>query len=100
MDEDEPSRQPERRRTLRRGQFSLRTLMGLASGASILASAFTIPGVGGVLLALFAGIIPALIALGALVALQLPLMLFAAYWSRESRRMQREERRALSVLKP
>jgi hypothetical protein len=99
MDDDEQSRQPERHR-LRRGQFSLRTLMGLASGASILASAFTIPGVGGVLLALFAGIIPALVALGILVALQLPLMLLAAYWSRENRRRRREERRALSVLRP
>jgi hypothetical protein len=100
MDELETPYSRSRQRRLRRGQFSLRTLMGLVSGASIVISAFTFPGVGGVLIALFACTLPALIIIATLVGLQLPLMLVAARWSQANRQRLREERRALSVLKP
>ena len=46
---------------MRTRQFSLRTLLSLVSAASVLFSAFTFPGVGGVLLTAFACLLPALV---------------------------------------
>lgn len=100
MDEVELPHARSRPLRLRRGQFSLRTLMGVVSGVPILVSAFTLPGVGGVLIALLACVLPALVILGALFGMQLPLMLVASRWSKETRHRLREERRALSVLRP
>ena len=81
-------------------QFSLRTLLSLVSAASVLFSAFTFPGVGGVLLTAFACLLPALVVIGGLVLLQFPLMLLAARFSRVHRNRQREERQAFIVPRP
>jgi hypothetical protein len=93
---DEQIEVPTRRS--RRRQFSLRKLLTVIGSIwTVFSAIHWVPGLGVALLVLFGWILPAVVVLGLLIVVQLPLMLLSRRWSDSERKRRRYERRVFLV---
>ena len=93
---DEPIEVPRRRS--RRPQFSLRKMLAVIGGIwTVFSAIHWVPGLGAALLVLLGWILPAVVVLGVLIVLQLPLMLLSRSWSDSQRKRRRDERQVFLV---
>ena len=88
------------KRRSRRRQFSLRKMLAVIGGIwTVFSAIHWVPGLGAALLVLLGWIVPAVLVLGVLIVLQLPLMLVSRRWSDSQRKRRRNERQVFMFLK-